>query len=45
MTTGSGKTGAILLKDGVLYKKFSLFFKQAPIKKGLGVFDKEGFIP
>jgi hypothetical protein len=33
MMTGSGKTGAILLKEGVLYKKFAFFFKPAFLKK------------
>ena len=43
--TGSGKTGAILLKEGVLYKKFEFFLNKPPVKKGLGVFDKARFIP
>ena len=42
--TGPGKTGAILLKEGALYKKFKIFFIISPGKNGLGVFDKAGFL-
>jgi hypothetical protein len=34
--TGPRKTGAILLKDGALYKKFEFFFVQGACKKWLG---------
>jgi len=45
MTTGPGKAGVILLKDGALYKKFEFFLSGSLKKNGLGVFDKAGFLP
>jgi hypothetical protein len=43
--TGPGKTGAILLKDWKLYKKFEFFSDMTPKKNDLGVFDKAEFLP